>query len=472
MARVEMLWLVLGFAAAGIALTVVCLKVKEISIGVSTVAPADRGDRDVTMSLCSRVNRLASWVRSRWGWILIATMLVIVIVLPLLIPGASYFWSYRGFLSLFRDDLGLGAALAAVLALICAFFDVIATPFALWWLVTGRRPIRGFIAILIVFGTTPLLHAMLNSNFNQTTGEAQKWYVWRAGGAIILSDNGGFDPVSGTEKRRLTPQIADIIERQKKGLYPKHIVDDPQHLLFFSPSTGQPQVWYSVHPDGSYFLYDSEGFDPDNGALLLPVTEQVIAETRLHAADVAVQARAQEIARANQQEAEAKARAHQDMLNLFNASGFQAGAIIVGVRARKADDPISAQASREVVRQLLAVLRSDRLPAAEFMPEVYGSIYFDALLRGDTRILAEVGLADKARATVLMMVVCSCRQAESIGGAVSCSIEVDTRVIDAGGIASVSAEWVEPGAATTQEGAIVRAAQLVFERHRLPLVMR
>jgi hypothetical protein len=380
-------------------------------------------------------------------------------------PGAIYFWGYRGFKSLFHDDLGLGTNLASVLGLVCAFFYALATPYALRWLIIGRRRVQSFVAVLVVFGSAPLLHAFLDSNFNQATGEAQKWYIWLPGGEILPSDSAGFDPSTGIEKRRLTPQVADIIARQKKGLRPRQVLSDPRQLAFFDPVTGRPQIWYSVGPEGNYRLFDSEGFDPDNGALLLAVTDKVAPEIIHRAAEVAIQAQAEAKARADRATAEARDRVHRELQVLFGAGTYAPGVVIVGAKARQAKDPVSTQAARAIVLQLLANLRGNGEIGAELMPEVYDTVYYGALMRGDKDIFSESGLAQRVGAALLVLVDCTCRQTASLGGAVSCNMVADFRTLKENGLAESSDEWTETGVGATQDGAIARTVQLLIERH-------
>jgi hypothetical protein len=222
-----------------------------------------------------QVNGFLSWVAKYWLWILVPALFLFI--LPVLTPGFIYSWSFRGFKTLFHDDLGMGEAWSNVAAVGCAFGYAIALPVAFRWMAFGRRRIRAFLAVMVVFGITPLLHALFDTPFSQSTGAAQKYYAF-VGDDIIISDSPGFDPSSGVERRPLTREVARIIDRRNKGLRPQPISGDSRQLTFFDSITGRPRVWYYKSSDGKFELFDSEGFYPGSGELLLPVTREIAAE--------------------------------------------------------------------------------------------------------------------------------------------------------------------------------------------------
>ncbi|MFI5020378.1 MAG: hypothetical protein ACHQRJ_01820 [Alphaproteobacteria bacterium] len=387
-----------------------------------------------------------------WLWILIPAVLLLVV--PLLTPGAIYYWSFRGFRSLFHDDLGLGNAWSSVLSFVCAFVYAVALPLTLRWLVFGRRRVEAFFVMMIVFGTTPLLHAFFDKNFNQTTGEAQKYYAVQPNGDIVLSDNPGFDPSSGVKRRPVTRDVAEIIERQKKGLRAQPVMGDPHQLTFFDAVTGQPQIWYYKNPTGRYELFDAAGFFPGGGEELLPVTRDVVT-------DIYKESDAEHA----QKGIEAKEEARKQLVELFGVESYAPGVVIVGARARDASDGVSAQAAKRLLSDIIASLRKKGVAADELKPNVYGSSYFDALMRGESAVLADVGLAQKMRATVLALVDATCQQAASVSGLTSCTVVAHLRMLKSGSRNTSSSEWSETGAGTSRDDAIARATELLIERH-------
>lgn len=46
--------------------------------------------------------------------------------------------------------------------------------------------------------------------------------------------------------------------------------------VYFDPATGNPRMYYSIGVDGKYKLFESDGFDPQTGDTLKPVTREII----------------------------------------------------------------------------------------------------------------------------------------------------------------------------------------------------
>lgn len=56
---------------------------------------------------------------------------------------------------------------------------------------------------------------------------------------------------------------------------------DPDDIAFFSPVTGEPQVWYWRSTEGGEFqFFDNSGFHPGSGDPLQPVTKEIVGEWR------------------------------------------------------------------------------------------------------------------------------------------------------------------------------------------------
>lgn len=55
---------------------------------------------------------------------------------------------------------------------------------------------------------------------------------------------------------------------------------DPDDIAFFSPVTGEPQVWYWRAAEGEFEFFDNTGFHPGSGDPLQPVTKEIVAEWR------------------------------------------------------------------------------------------------------------------------------------------------------------------------------------------------
>lgn len=202
---------------------------------------------------------------------LTATLLVVMFFVA---NPIFYYWTYSGFHDLLFNNAGWGDAWASVGAVAISILYVSVFSYALRWLIFGNRHPLYVGSALFIFGLSPLLHATLDSSFDQKTGACQKFYAIDATGRIETSSSGGFDPNTGAEKKCLTPDIAKIIQRQDLGIKPNPITQDVREILFFDPTTGVPRVWYYVAADGSFRLYDNEGFSP-TGARLLEITPAV-----------------------------------------------------------------------------------------------------------------------------------------------------------------------------------------------------
>lgn len=420
----------------------------------------------------------SSWVARKWLWILIPALLLLLI--SFLMPGPFYFWTVSGFRTLFHDNLSIGYAWATVLALVCAFGYALAFPLALRWLFIGSRSaidrLKAFACIMVVFGSTPLLHALFDSNFKQTSGETQKWYVLSPSGEIILSDSGGFDPVIGVKKQALTPEVARTIERYKRGLRPKPLLVDPNRLTFFDVANGRPLVWYYKTSKGGYDLFDSEGFYPDNGELLQPVTAAIVTELKLRNEAEELRAQAESAAAKTlsdaraaetkaREEAQAREMARQQLMTLFGAASYPMGVVIVGARARQLNDVPAALAANQVVANIMSGLRSKGIAADELRTQVYATSHYDALMRGEPEILADVGLKQTIRAAVIALVDVACRKTVSLSDLISCTVSMDVRILKPNVNDARMRKLSETVAGPGQDDAIARAAELLVIRH-------
>lgn len=217
------------------------------------------------------------------NWLLVGLLLLAFILTQLFLRAASFYWTRRDFIRLMHDSLGFGLAWSEFLSVPVAMLNVSLQTASLGWLLIGRIRPLSVAAVIVVFGTTPMLHAVFDTNFNQTTGEAQKYYVRRASGEFVLSDTGGVDPETGVERNPLTPRIAQIIEREKKGIRPHRVLGDVKTLAYFSATSGNPLIWFSVGPDKAYYLFDAEGFSPYDGTLLHPINQQIVDQIKAEA---------------------------------------------------------------------------------------------------------------------------------------------------------------------------------------------
>jgi hypothetical protein len=105
-------------------------------------------------------------------------------------------------------------------------------------------------------------------------GVAQKCYIMTRD-SIRYGERIGIDPGTGLECKPLTPEIAERVERYRKGDRPKRLSanDNP---TFFAPATASPIVWYSRKKSGIIEIFDMMGYHPETAEELLPVTKEVV----------------------------------------------------------------------------------------------------------------------------------------------------------------------------------------------------
>ena len=137
----------------------------------------------------------------------------------------------------------------------------------------GRRPAR-------IASNNPTF-------FDRATGWPVVWYVVGEKDEVQLFDLMGFDPESGQRLLPISPKVAAVWKQQEdqrrqdrerqSRKAPKAI--DGKVGSFFDPVTGKSQVWFWRDPaDGHFEFFDAEGFHPQNGQLLAPVTPEVVSD--------------------------------------------------------------------------------------------------------------------------------------------------------------------------------------------------
>lgn len=242
--------------------------------------------------------KLSPTVSGRWLWvILLAVAIALLGLLASRLFGMYWlYWGSEAFKRILYEDAGLNDEWASTLAIVLSFFYAIAfvhlLSWSTWKVVKGKAGARQFtltfLAYLFVFALPHLIHAIAASwqspdqCFNQRTGQPIKWYAIESGGVVTLFDSPGYDKF-GTKKQSATRQICEIFHRQKFGKRPQAITTDPRQVQFFDPRTGAPSVWYTGARDQIRF-YDADGFDPETGKRLRPVTAEVVAWARDRAA--------------------------------------------------------------------------------------------------------------------------------------------------------------------------------------------
>ena len=107
---------------------------------------------------------------------------------------------------------------------------------------------------------------------------------------------------------------------------------------------------------------------------------------------------------------EASDQSRKQFVELSGVEKNAPGVVIVGARAREPNDGVAAQAAKQLLADIIASLRHRGVAANELEPKVYGSGYFDAMMRGGSAVIRECRMAQRIRSAVLALVDASCRQ--------------------------------------------------------------
>lgn len=227
----------------------------------------------------------------KWLWIgggLLAALIIVAFIVslfPSIFGLYQLFWGRDRFFSLFYEGLGQSANLATLCALIATWIYVFA--YAGFFAFTTRSifqrnfrgHILGFVSFILFFGLAPVVHLIYQPLgqtvcFNQKDGTALKWYVLR-NGKVLLFDSGGFDPLDGSPKLRVTADICRTFELQRAEIFPRKVSSERAAEIF-------PHVWFSAL-SGQLEFFDNPGVYPGSSELLIRVPEDLIRQLRLSA---------------------------------------------------------------------------------------------------------------------------------------------------------------------------------------------
>ena len=390
-------------------------------------------------------------------WYLFLAIAVIFIIFTFL-PGFTYWWSIRGFYRLFFDDLGFDRQWSGLFSVIFGFIYAALLPLTLRWFIfgggwidrrwPGRRWLYGFLFSTIAFGTTPILHAIFEIDnacrFDQRTGKPLMYFVVRPGGEIVFSDSPGVDPATGIPRQPCASAVASVIQRQRKGLVPHRIVSDPRQLTYFDRITGRPLIWYFRGKTGEYRLFDAEGFDPETGQALQPVTNTIVSEIENERASVESQADVNFLS------------------DLFGTSAYPPFEVIIGIAAQENASEESQKAANMLTIKIISFLQEKKIGADQLRYGVYKSKYWDGLINGDGVALDKAGLTKKSRAVVVGTATSDCKPIESIPGLISCEVTTNIRVFKNGDKSLLFySEYAGSGA--TADDAINNAVERIVE---------
>jgi hypothetical protein len=227
--------------------------------------------------------------RSLWIAFSLIGIVVIIVISVIFVDRIStlyvLFFGYNRFKDLFYGGLGLSDStssfLATALQFVYAFAWVPLTGLMLAWRMSARKLFMGFLAWMMVYGSSPLLLSLFGQNvcFNQATGTPSKWYTIDRSGRIALYDSGGLNSL-GDPKKPVTSEVCHFFAQQSGGTQAHLLTSSVGGIDFFDTSTGNPKVWYHKDEDGTYRLYDGPGFDPQTGQALQPVSKDTVDDIK------------------------------------------------------------------------------------------------------------------------------------------------------------------------------------------------
>lgn len=212
--------------------------------------------------------------------LMVAVAIVVVFVSPIL--NALIIWGHHRFL-FHHASSGLPSVnpyllKSVVSAIVLSWAGI---PTLVRWLKKSRGPTLVHRWVLIALGVSLLWNAVLgiarNDHLFGPDGRAARFFSLRPEGEVYLSYHPGVDPLYGTKLREVTPDLVDAIRHWRIGP-PKRMSQEPES--FFDTATGQPKVWVSENPDGTWSFFDGPGFDDRTSTVLQPATAQWAAEYR------------------------------------------------------------------------------------------------------------------------------------------------------------------------------------------------
>lgn len=204
----------------------------------------------------------------------------------------AFYYLYYGsdaFETLFHDGLGLDKSSATLLSALFAFLYIAALIGVARWSITVFRNFsllqfaKGLFWFVLVYATAPLAHIIFDRVgplvcFNQTTGEPLKWYVIRSG-AIIISNEPGFDTVTKAGREPITPEICRMYQEQQTHVTVNELSYQQVIDLAQASNGSLPRAWF-YQKNGTIKLYSSPVIIPGTDELIKPITTQILLELK------------------------------------------------------------------------------------------------------------------------------------------------------------------------------------------------
>lgn len=235
---------------------------------------------------------------------------------------------------------------------------------------------------------------------------------------------------------------------------PTRIEGRPESIEFFDRASGDPRVWYHQGAQGSVELFDSPGFHPDSGALLLPVSKSIVDQIKSQSQELAAKT-------AEQERIVSVAKKKAALGALFGNDVHPDGITLIGVKPRDGSKA-SRDAARAIAAAFLGEFDRQGRPIAEVPNALYESPYFDELMNGGPETINASDIGWKIRIAFFVTAHAACRAATTVAGITTCVVEMRLRAISATGQTILLQDWSATGAGANEQEAIKRSIEHIL----------
>lgn len=139
-----------------------------------------------------------------------------------------------------------------------------------------NRVIGGILLISVLIIYNGSLYYFTRDMYVSPRGEVMKYYDIN-GNKVEYSDKPGINPRTARRWKEVTAEITPNLKLWEKGIEDFHSVD-PGTARWFNPFTGEAELWYCQHADGSFEFYNKPGFHPQTSDPLKPVIKHIYIE--------------------------------------------------------------------------------------------------------------------------------------------------------------------------------------------------
>lgn len=130
------------------------------------------------------------------------------------------------------------------------------------------------ISVLIIYNGT--LYYFTRDMYVSPDGRVMKYYDITDNG-VEYSDKSGVNTRTGHKWKEVTPEMIPNLKLWEKGVEDFHGVD-PSAARWFNPITGEAELWYCKHADGSFEFFNKPGYHPKTSERLNEVTQLIYIE--------------------------------------------------------------------------------------------------------------------------------------------------------------------------------------------------